>query len=91
PATAHCLHPGVIDTKLLRSGFGMGGAPVAEGARTSVYLATADAVRTETGQYFIDCRPVQPSAHARDDRLAEALWRASVAALEPFLAAPPAG
>ena len=86
PATAHCLHPGVIDTKLLRGGFGMGGAPVAEGAQTSVYLATADAVRTVTGQYFIDRRPVQPSALARDDRLAEALWQASTAALEPFLA-----
>ena len=83
--TANCLHPGVIDTKLLRGGFDMAGAPVAEGARTSVYLATADAVRTATGQYFIDRRPVQPSAHARDDRLAEALWQASVAALEPFL------
>ena len=29
--------------------------------------------------------PVQPSAHARDDRLAEALWQASTAALQPFL------
>ncbi len=81
PTTAHCLHPGVIDTKLLRGGFGMG-----DGARTSVYLATAATVSTITGQYFIDRRPVQPSALARDDRLAEALWQASTAALEPFLA-----
>jgi NAD(P)-dependent dehydrogenase (short-subunit alcohol dehydrogenase family) len=86
PTTANSLHPGVIDTKLLRSGFGRGGAPVADGARTSVYLATAATVSTITGQYFIDAQPAQPSALARDDRLAEALWQASTAALEPFLA-----
>lgn len=83
--TANSLHPGVIDTKLLRSGFSMGGAPVAEGARTSVYLATAAAVSTITGQYFVDAQPTTPSAAARDERLAEALWQASVAALQPFL------
>lgn len=85
PVTANCLHPGVIATKLLRSGFGMSGASVADGARTSVYLATADAVSTVTGQYFIDSRSVPPSATARDERLAEALWQASVTALQAYL------
>lgn len=38
--TANCLHPGVVDTKLLRSAFpGMPGITPEEGARTSVYLA----------------------------------------------------
>ncbi|MCB1777937.1 MAG: SDR family oxidoreductase [Candidatus Competibacteraceae bacterium] len=83
--TANCLHPGVIDTKLLRSGFGIDGAPVADGARTSVYLATAAAVSTLTGQYFIDAQPATPSAAARDERLAEALWQVSITALQPFL------
>lgn len=83
--TANSLHPGVIDTKLLRSGFGIGGARVADGARTSVYLATADAVATLTGQYFIDSHPTQPSARARDEQLAEAFWQASVVALQPFM------
>jgi hypothetical protein len=49
----------VIDTKLLRSGFGRGSVPATEGARTSVYLATATAVNTVTGQYFIDSQPTQ--------------------------------
>jgi NAD(P)-dependent dehydrogenase (short-subunit alcohol dehydrogenase family) len=88
--TANSLHPGVIDTKLLRRGFGIGGAPVAEGAHTAVYLATASAVSAITAQYFIDAQPAQPSATARDERLAEALWQASITALQPFLA-PPAG
>ncbi|MDG4595340.1 MAG: SDR family oxidoreductase [Candidatus Contendobacter sp.] len=84
--TANCLHPGVIETKLLRSGFSRGGASITDGARTSVYLATADAVRAVTGQYFIDSRPARPMAIARDARLAEALWQASMTAMEPFLA-----
>ena len=83
--TANSLHPGVIATKPLRSGFGIGGAPVADGAHTSVYLATAAAVSIITGQYFIDAQPTTPSAAARDERLAEALWQASVTALHPFL------
>ena len=35
--TVNCLHPGVIDTKLLRVNFG-GGSPVTEGSRKLVYL-----------------------------------------------------
>jgi len=83
--TANALHPGVIDTKLLRSGFGIGGASVTDGARTSVYLATAAAVSMITGQYFVDTQPTTPSAAAGDERLADALWQASMAALQPFL------
>jgi NAD(P)-dependent dehydrogenase (short-subunit alcohol dehydrogenase family) len=83
--TANCLHPGVIDTKLLRSGFGIGGASVVKGARTSVHLATAAEVSGISGRYFIDCRAVKPSATARDEKLAEAFWQASEAALKPYL------
>jgi len=83
--TVNALHPGVIGTKLLRAGFGMGGAPVEEGARTSVYLATSDAVEGVSGRYFIDCREVKPSPQARDHTLAEGLWRESERLLAAFL------
>jgi NAD(P)-dependent dehydrogenase (short-subunit alcohol dehydrogenase family) len=75
--TANCLHPGVIATKLLRAGFGMGGAAVERGARTSVYLATAPEVASVSGRYFVDCAAATPSRRARDERLAEVLWEAS--------------
>jgi NAD(P)-dependent dehydrogenase (short-subunit alcohol dehydrogenase family) len=88
--TANCLHPGVIATKLLRKGFGMGGASIAAGARTSVYLASADAVRNSNGLYFVDCRPTPPSRTAQNEELAEAFWQATEAALQPFLSAPTA-
>jgi NAD(P)-dependent dehydrogenase (short-subunit alcohol dehydrogenase family) len=86
--TANCLHPGVIDTKLLRSGFGVGGASVAAGARTSVYLATAEAVSQVSGHYFIDCQPTSPALKAQEVERAEALWRASENALRPWLPVP---
>jgi NAD(P)-dependent dehydrogenase (short-subunit alcohol dehydrogenase family) len=83
--TVNALHPGVIGTKLLRAGFGMGGASVEQGARTSVYLATSDAVEGVSGRYFIDCREAKPSRQARDRALAEALWRESERLLEGFV------
>ncbi len=83
--TSNCLHPGVIGTKLLRAGFAMGGAPVEEGARTSVFLATSGAVAGITGKYFNNCCEAQCSATARDPALARVLWQASETALRAFL------
>jgi NAD(P)-dependent dehydrogenase (short-subunit alcohol dehydrogenase family) len=83
--TANCLHPGVIATKLLRSGFGMGGAPVEQGARTSVYLATSPEIGSVSGRYYVDCRPATPSRTARDEALAARLWQESERLLAAFL------
>jgi NAD(P)-dependent dehydrogenase (short-subunit alcohol dehydrogenase family) len=85
PVTANCLHPGVISTKLLRAGFGMGGATVERGARTPVYLATSPEVEGVSGEYFVDSRPATPARRARDDRLAEVLWEASERTLAAWL------
>lgn len=83
--TANALHPGVIDTKLLRAAFQMKGAPVAQGARTSVYLATSPEVAGVSGEYHVDCRVAKPAASARDVRLATALWSASERLLLSYL------
>jgi NAD(P)-dependent dehydrogenase (short-subunit alcohol dehydrogenase family) len=50
--TVNTLHPGVIETKLLRMSYNMQGASVEEGAQTSVYLATEPEVEGVTGKYF---------------------------------------
>ena len=77
--TANSLHPGVVGTKLLTQGFGMRGGPdsLAEGAETSVYLATSPEVANVTGKYFDRCREVRASEEARDEALREALWKKS--------------
>lgn len=51
--TANALHPGVISTKLLQTGFNISGASLKEGAATSVYLASSDEVENLSGKYFI--------------------------------------
>lgn len=50
----HTMHPGVIDTKILRDNFGMKGAPISEGIKTMYYLAMSDEVENTTGKYFVD-------------------------------------
>jgi retinol dehydrogenase-12 len=88
--TANALHPGwPLRTRLDRDARGafrlfsaaskLFAPPVAHGARTSLYLATAPEVATVSGRYFTDCRAVAPSPLARDDDAAARLWRESAA------------
>jgi NAD(P)-dependent dehydrogenase (short-subunit alcohol dehydrogenase family) len=75
------LHPGVISTDLARDY----AAPIRlmakwffkspeQGARTSLYLATAPEAAEISGRYFVDAKEKQPGAAALDDVLAERLW-----------------
>lgn len=75
--TANALHPGVVGTKLLQSAFGMQGADIADGARTSVFLATSPTAAQTSGAYFDNCRERAADPRSRDTRLVEALWDAS--------------
>jgi NAD(P)-dependent dehydrogenase (short-subunit alcohol dehydrogenase family) len=79
------LHPGVIATKLLRAGFGgMGGGDVAQGAATSVMLATA--AELPTARYYSNLRETQPSARSRDPELQERFyaWSAEKTGVSPL-------
>jgi NAD(P)-dependent dehydrogenase (short-subunit alcohol dehydrogenase family) len=84
---ANCFHPGVI-----RTGFGKNDGILARvaltaagpflrspesGAHSLVWLALDPAAAELHGQYLEKGQPVQPSAQARDDELAAALWRRS--------------
>jgi NAD(P)-dependent dehydrogenase (short-subunit alcohol dehydrogenase family) len=77
------LHPGVIATKLLREGWGGGGAPAEGGARTTVLVATDPALRGVSGRYFSNEREARPSAAASDPDLQERLWAATEALVGP--------
>jgi retinol dehydrogenase 14 len=50
--TSNSLHPGVIDTKLLRTGFAIKGSSLEEGCDNSIYLATSNEVTNITGKYY---------------------------------------
>jgi NAD(P)-dependent dehydrogenase (short-subunit alcohol dehydrogenase family) len=75
--TANCLHPGVVNTKLLRASFDMPGSDVREGARTSVFLASSPEVEKANGQYFVDRQVSRASPLAQDEGLRRQLWRVS--------------
>jgi NAD(P)-dependent dehydrogenase (short-subunit alcohol dehydrogenase family) len=74
--TANCLHPGVVNTKMLRSAFPkMPGIPPEQGALTSVYLAVSPDVAGMSGHYFDNGRPVRSSALTYDRSVQERLWK----------------
>jgi NAD(P)-dependent dehydrogenase (short-subunit alcohol dehydrogenase family) len=73
--TANCLHPGVVNTKLLRTAFpGMQGITPEEGARTSVYLALSPEVAGISGQYFEEMRPARSTDLTHDRTVQKRLW-----------------
>ena len=81
--TANCLHPGVVATGIAHrhwltkvgwkflTPFMMSAA---DGAKTSVYLATAPEVAHISGEYFSHCRIANSSAAAKDMAAARRLW-----------------
>jgi len=87
--TSNSLHPGVIGTKLLMEGFGMGGDDLETGVATSIYLALASEVDGITGKYFQKSAESKASAMAADTVLQEKFWEASVSLVRseyrPFL------
>ncbi len=73
--TANCLHPGVIETKLLRAGFGdYPGDNPEKGAKTSVYMASSPEVKGISGRYFEAYKAVSSSPMSYDRKLQERLW-----------------
>jgi len=85
--TANSLHPGVVATNIFNQlglfgrVFTMLAKPLlltsAEGAKTSVYLASATEVAGVSGKFFDRCRERQLDPVANDDAGAERLWQRS--------------
>jgi NAD(P)-dependent dehydrogenase (short-subunit alcohol dehydrogenase family) len=74
--TANSLHPGVIDTKLLRAYTGGrdGGAPPEKGAEVEVHLALSPDAAETSGGYFEERRWKRPSSLALDAGVQERFW-----------------
>lgn len=85
--SSNSLHPGLVAT-----GFGSGSSGFskimlwlarpfsktpAEGAQTTLYLASSPEVRPTTGRYFKNSRPATPSKDAQSTFLANQLWELS--------------
>ncbi len=86
--TANCLHPGVVATNIFTAFGGRTGKiftvlfrpfmlSPADGAKTSIYLASSPEVANVTGKFFDKCREVAPAAAAQDVAAAKRLWEIS--------------
>jgi len=85
--TSNSLHPGAVASNFGASGgwlFKYGTKLVkpfllstAQGARTSIYLASSPEVAGVTGEYFKRCKVAAPSKQARADDGARRLWALS--------------
>jgi NAD(P)-dependent dehydrogenase (short-subunit alcohol dehydrogenase family) len=87
--TVNALHPGYVDTGFaLNNGvaFRIGaklsarlfGKKPADGAATSIYLASSPEVEGVTGKYFTDCKETPSNPLTHDKALAEKLWQVSL-------------
>jgi retinol dehydrogenase-14 len=84
--TANCLHPGYVNTGLMREtpawlrGLWQPFLPNAErGARTAMYLASDAGLALMTGGYFERCRPARSSRRSYDAAARRRLWDVSAA------------
>ena len=85
--TSNALHPGGVASNFGASGSWLyrAGTRVArpflltpaQGARTSIFLASAPDAAAATGEYFVRCKVATPSATARDPAAAARLWTLS--------------
>jgi NAD(P)-dependent dehydrogenase (short-subunit alcohol dehydrogenase family) len=82
--TTYALHPGTVASDIwrrvpwpLRPLMKRRMKSPEEGARTTLFCATAPELAGESGQYYDDCRRKEPTAVATPD-LAGELWRRSV-------------
>ena len=75
--TVNALHPGVITTKLLKTGFNITGNSLQYGAETSVFLADSNEVKNITGKYFVNKKNEESSLLSKDISLINYFWELS--------------
>jgi NAD(P)-dependent dehydrogenase (short-subunit alcohol dehydrogenase family) len=83
--SSNCLHPGGVDTKMLRAAMGTQGIPVQEGAKPSIYLATSEEVEGLSGKYFYHSDIGIATEIGRDVTARKKFWRVSEELVRPYL------
>jgi len=83
--TVNSLHPGVVNTKLLKKSYDLDGISAEEGAKTQLMLTSSMQVGDVTGKYFQNSQEKRPSDLALDESLQERFWQVSEALVSPYL------
>jgi len=84
--TVNALHPGFVKTDIGKKGTqwyanlfwtissNLTAISIEDGAKTSIYLASSDAVKNVSGKYFDKCKEKTPAPLAADKALQKQLW-----------------
>ena len=93
--TVNCLHPGVVNTNVMRDLNGIMGIlsrwylrsqlSPAQGARTSLFLALDPSVEGLSGGYYADCKSIASSKDGANKQDAQRLWSYTESRLHSFL------
>ncbi len=75
--TVNCLHPGVVSTKLLHAGWGMGGVSLHDGAQNSIFAAISPDIANKTGVYIVEKKILKSVALSYDKTVQKRLWEIS--------------
>ncbi len=76
--TVNSLHPGtLLDTKMVREGFGPPQGPIETGIESEFFLATSPELDGVSGEYFFETRRARADPQAYDSDALRALWNLS--------------
>lgn len=76
--SVNALHPGVISTKILHAGWGIGGGSWHSGAATTIFLATNEEGKNNTGHYYVNKQKARASSASYIFENQEKLWQKSM-------------
>lgn len=76
--TVNAMHPGVINTKLLRAGWGAIGSSPEDGAKRIFYLASYKKIANVSGKYFMNDKPTKSAKISYDKNIRKKLWDLSL-------------
>ncbi|NOR76165.1 MAG: SDR family NAD(P)-dependent oxidoreductase [Draconibacterium sp.] len=75
--TVNALHPGVVQTKLLRAGWGAMGEEPENSAKRFAFLAESEQLKEVTGRYFMNNKQTNPAPIANQKYIMDKLWEIS--------------
>lgn len=71
----NCLHPGVINTKLLKKGWGGAGADTSKGAKNILNVLK---INDTSGNYYMNGEKSNPADIANNKNVQNKLWDKSI-------------
>ena len=93
--TINCLHPGLVNSdfannnsfpfKIASNIIKFFGISTVQGALTSIYLASDEAIGDVSGLYFDKCRPRKSSHVSYDEQMSQDLWSYSENILSKYM------